>query len=129
MPGLSQRLIEAVQQPRARFNRRDVELLIIRMRALAVEAKAVKGRGMRRGEIAIGAAAAERVEQLEAKLGGELFGVCVKRGTGAGLLIWGRFNSPDTFTLTPSVRELMPRNLGTSSSAWAMVGTRMSTCA
>lgn len=60
----------------------------MRMRGLAIDTKAVKCRGMRRGEIAVGAAAAERVEQLEPKLGGELFGVCEKCGTGAGLLIW-----------------------------------------
>ncbi|SFQ34929.1 hypothetical protein SAMN05216330_1309 [Bradyrhizobium sp. Ghvi] len=101
----------------------------MRMRALAIDAKAFKDRGMRRGEIALGAAATERLERLKAKLGGELFGLCVKRGTGAGLLVWRRFNSPDTFILTPSVRALMPRVLRTSSSARAMVLTRMCTCA
>ena len=35
------------------------------MRALAVDAEAVERRGMRCGEIAVGAAAGERVDQIE----------------------------------------------------------------
>ncbi len=55
--------------------------------ALAVDSEAVEGRGMRRGEIAVGTAAGEDVEQLEAEFGGKLPGVFVERGAGVALLI------------------------------------------
>ena len=57
------------------------------MRALAVDAEAVERRGMRRGEIAVGAAAGEHIDQIEADLGGKRFGVLVKCGAGIALLV------------------------------------------
>lgn len=56
-----QRLIEAIEEPGARLDRRNVELLIMRMGALAVDAETVEGCGMRRGEIAVRAATAEYI--------------------------------------------------------------------
>ena len=77
------------------------------MRALAIDAEAVECRGMRRREIAVGAAAGEGVDEFKT----------------------GRFNSPTTLTLTPSVRDFKLRILGTRSSASAIEGTRISTSA
>ena len=57
------------------------------MRALAVDAEAVERRGMRRGEIAVGAAAGEGVDQIEADLGGERPGMFVERGAGIAFLV------------------------------------------
>ena len=57
------------------------------MRALAVDAEAVERCGMRRGEIAVGAAAGRGIDQIEADLGGKRLGVLVKRGAGIALLI------------------------------------------
>ena len=57
------------------------------MRALAVDAEPVERRGMRRGEIAVRAAAGVGVDQLEADLGGERLGVLVERGARIALLV------------------------------------------
>ncbi|MCS3519122.1 hypothetical protein AB7M56_005950 [Bradyrhizobium elkanii] len=72
-----QRLIEAIEEPGARLDRRNVELLIMRMGALAVDAETVEGCGMRRGEIAVRAATAEYIEQLEAELGSKAYSATI----------------------------------------------------
>ena len=99
------------------------------MRALAIDAEAVERRGMRRGKIAVGAAAGRGVDEVEADLGGERLGVLVKRGARIALFVRRAVEFADTLTLTPSVRDFRPRIFGTSSSASAIVGTRMSTSA
>ncbi len=79
-PISSQRLIEPVEQPRARLDRRDVELLVMGVCALAVDAEAVEGCGMRRGEIAVGAAAGERRRAARSRVSAaSVLGVFVKR--------------------------------------------------
>ena len=57
------------------------------MRALAVDAEAVERRGMRRGEIAVGAAAGRCIDQIKTDLGRERPGVLVKRGARIALLV------------------------------------------
>ena len=57
------------------------------MRAFAVDAEAVERRGMRRGEIAVGAAAGEGIDEIEADFGGERPGVLVQRGAGIALFV------------------------------------------
>ena len=83
----SQRLVQPMQQPRPRFDRRNIELLVMGMRALAVDAEAVERRGMRCGEIAVGAAAGRGIHQIEADLGGERPGVFVECGAGIVLFV------------------------------------------
>ena len=67
----SQGLIQPMQQPRPRLDRRDVDLLIMGVRALAINAETVERCRMRRGEVAIGAAAGRCTHEIEADLGGE----------------------------------------------------------
>src|SRR5215470_12422638 len=50
----SQRLVQPVQQPRPRLDRGNIELLVMGMRAFAVDAEPVKGRRQRCGKIAVG---------------------------------------------------------------------------
>ena len=57
------------------------------MRALAIDAEAVERRGMRRGEIAVGAAAGEGVDQIEADFRGERLGMFVKCCAGIALFV------------------------------------------
>ena len=57
------------------------------MRALAIDAESVQRRRMRRGKIAVGAAAGRGVDQIEADLGGERFGVLVECGPRIALFI------------------------------------------
>ena len=56
------------------------------MRAFAVDAEAVERRGMRRGEIAVGAAAGECIDQIEADFGGDSLGMFEQRRAGIALL-------------------------------------------
>src|SRR3954463_8084379 len=83
----SQRLIEAIEQPCARFERRDIELLIMGVCALAVDAEPVERAGVGSGEIAVRAASGIGVDQLEADLGRESLGVLVQRGACIALLV------------------------------------------
>src|SRR4051812_43951931 len=76
-----------MEQPRARFERRDIELLIMRVRALAVDAEPVERRGVGGGEITVRAAAGVNVEQLEADLRGNGLCMFVQQGAGIALLV------------------------------------------
>src|SRR3984957_16877274 len=65
------------------------------MRALAVDAQAVERRGMGGGEIAVGTAAGRCVCQFETNLGGQRFGVFVKRSASVALLVRRTVQSAD----------------------------------
>ena len=76
-----------MEQPRARFERRDIELLVMGVRALAVDAEPVERRGVGGGEITVRAAAGVNVEQLETDLRGNGLCMFVQRGACIALLI------------------------------------------
>src|SRR3954466_12923334 len=76
-----------MEQPRARFERRDIELLVMCVRALAVDAEPVERRGVGGGEITVRAAAGVNVDQLEADLRGNGLCMFVQRGAGIALLV------------------------------------------
>src|SRR3982751_5873791 len=76
-----------MEQPRARFERRDIELLIMGVRALAVDAEPVERRGVGGGEVTVRAAAGVNVRQLEADLRRNRLRVLVRRGAGIALLV------------------------------------------
>src|SRR5205823_14950495 len=65
--------------------RRSSDLLVMRMCALAVNAEPVQGRRERRGEVAVGAAAGDGVDKLEADLFGERARMFEQRSTGVAL--------------------------------------------
>src|SRR3954462_13048930 len=76
-----------MEQPRARFERRDIELLIMSVCALAVNAEPVERRGVGGGEITVRTAAGVNVEQLETDLRGNGLCMLVQRGAGVALLV------------------------------------------
>src|SRR5438105_10362867 len=76
-----------MEQPRARFERRDIELLVMGVRALAVDAEPVERRGVGGGEITVRAAAGVNVDQLEADLPGNRLCMFVQRGACIALLV------------------------------------------
>src|ERR1700694_5882051 len=76
-----------MQQTRPRLDRRYVYLLVMGMRALAVNAEAVERRRMRCGEIAVGTAAGGSIHQIESDFGGERPGMFVKCRAGIALLV------------------------------------------
>lgn len=59
------------------------------MRAPCRHGEAVESCGTRRGKIAVGNAAGEDVDQIEAEPGGKGFGMIEERSSGASLLIGG----------------------------------------
>src|SRR5689334_19587416 len=76
-----------MEQPRAWRERRDIELLIVGVRTLAVDAESVERCGVRGGEVAVRAAAGVGVDQLEADLAGERLRMLVQRGACVALLV------------------------------------------
>ena len=100
------------------------------MRALAVDAEAVEGCGMARGEVAVGAAAREGIDELEADLGGQRLGVLEQRGAGVALLVRrpvqlaGDLHT-DAFAARFHVEDFRHQSRRQS----AIVGTRRSTSA
>src|SRR5207253_10703919 len=83
----SQRLVQPVQQPRPRLDRGDVDLLVMGMRAFAVDAEPVERRRVRRGEIAVGAAAGGYVHEIEAEFGCKRPRMLKQRSPGIALLV------------------------------------------
>src|SRR5690242_16896950 len=76
-----------MEQSRTWLERGDVELLIMGVRALAVDTEPVERTGVGRSEIAVRAAAGMGIDQLKAELGGERLRMLVQRGAGIALLI------------------------------------------
>src|SRR5258708_27953969 len=73
-------------QPRPRLDRRNIHLLVMGMRALAVDAEAVERCGVRCGKIAVGAAAGRGIHEIKTDFGGERLGMFVKRCARIALL-------------------------------------------
>ena len=65
------------------------------MRALAVDAEAVEGRGQGRGEVAVGAAAGESIDELEADFGGKALRLFEQGGAGIAFFVRWPVQSAD----------------------------------
>src|SRR3954454_13903648 len=76
-----------MEQPRARFERRDIELLIMGVRALAVDAEPVERRGVGGGEVTVRAAAGVNVHRIEADLRGNGLRMFEQRSACIALLV------------------------------------------
>ena len=99
------------------------------MRALAVDAEAVEGRGVRCGEIAVGAAAGRGIDQIEADFGGERFGVFVQRRTGIALFVRRPVESAGDLDADAFAARFQVQDFGNEVVAFGNGGTRMSTSA
>src|SRR5215469_7234088 len=74
-----QGLQQTQDEPRARLQRREQDMLVLGMGAIAHGAEAVEGRNAdRRGEIAVAAAAGRLFGEVEPDFMGEIFGVLEK---------------------------------------------------
>jgi len=84
---LLQRLEHPLQQQHPGHERRDQQVLVQRMRPVAVHPQTVQGCHPRGGEVAVAAAAGEGVDQVDAKFRRQCAGVLKQRRDGVRLAI------------------------------------------